>query len=96
MCHGLNGNGNGTVVQKGYYLASNLNEARYKKSRYPDGKMFHVISNGYNNMWGYKKQIRVDDRWDIVQYIRVLQLSKNYPYSKLNKEQKAMLLKGEN
>ena len=26
MCHGLNGNGNGTVVQKGYYLASNLNE----------------------------------------------------------------------
>ena len=57
MCHGLNGAGNGTVVQKGYYLASNLHETRYVKNRYPDGKLYDVISNGYNNMWGYKKQI---------------------------------------
>ncbi len=94
MCHGYDGEGGGTVVQKGYHLASNLQEARYQKETYPDGKVFHVISEGFNNMWGYKKQISKEDRWAIVAYIRALQLSKRVPYSSLNADQKAKLKNG--
>ena len=94
MCHGYNGAGGGTVVQKGYYLASNLHENRYQKASYPDGKVFDVITNGYNNMWGYKKQISTDDRWAIVSYVRALQLSKRTPYSSLKSAQKENLKNG--
>lgn len=41
----------------------------------PEGYVFHVISNGYNNMAGYKSQISVEDRWAIVAYIAALQRS---------------------
>lgn len=94
MCHGYNGTGNGTVVQKGYHLASNLHEDRYQQGRYPDGKVFDVISNGFNNMWGYKKQISTEDRWAIVAYVRALQLSKRTPYSTLKADEKAKLNNG--
>lgn len=41
----------------------------------PEGYVFHVISNGFNNMAGYKAEIPVEDRWAIVAYIAALQRS---------------------
>jgi len=38
-----------------------------------DGMMFHVITEGQNIMPSYAAQIKEDDRWAIVHYVRALQ-----------------------
>ena len=38
-----------------------------------DGELFHTITNGVRNMPAYAHQVRVQDRWAIVAYLRVLQ-----------------------
>jgi hypothetical protein len=43
----------------------------------PLGHFYDVASNGYGTMLGYSAQIPARDRWDIVAYIRALQLSEN-------------------
>ena len=42
---------------------------------YTNGELFNIISNGINSMPGYSKQIKEEDRWAIVTYIRALQAS---------------------
>src|SRR5262249_27248864 len=49
--------------------------ARLQKA--PLGYMFDVITNGFGIMPDYASQIPVKDRWDIVAYVRALQLSQN-------------------
>jgi len=50
---------------------------QYGPENYPEGKLFHVITHGIRNMAGYGSQIRVDDRWAVVAYVRALQLSQH-------------------
>ncbi len=44
---------------------------------FPDGRIYHVITNGQNAMPSYAAQVTREERWAIVNYIRVLQRSKN-------------------
>jgi mono/diheme cytochrome c family protein len=44
---------------------------------FPDGRIYHVITNGQNAMPSYADQITREERWSIVNYIRVLQRAKN-------------------
>ncbi|MGB7345866.1 MAG: cytochrome c, partial [Pirellulaceae bacterium] len=44
---------------------------------YPDGKLFSTITNGIRKMPGYAGQIKAEDRWAIVAYVRALQKSQN-------------------
>ena len=44
-----------------------------KVRNWPDGNIFHVITEGQNIMPSYAGQVRRDDRWAIVHYIRALQ-----------------------
>ncbi len=44
---------------------------------FPDGRIYHVITNGQNAMPSYAAQITREERWSIVNYIRVLQRAKN-------------------
>ena len=44
-----------------------------------DGYLFEVITNGKNTMPAHGHQIRPQDRWAIVAYLRALQLSQNAP-----------------
>jgi mono/diheme cytochrome c family protein len=44
-----------------------------KVRHWPDGSMYHVITEGQNAMPSYALQIPSEDRWAIIQYIRVLQ-----------------------
>ncbi len=68
-----------------WVVASNLVQVdpagglTYGQDKYPDGKMFNVISNGIRNMSGYKTQITPEDRWAIVAYVRALQLAQYAP-----------------
>lgn len=39
--------------------------------------IYHIITNGQNVMPSYASQISRDERWAIVNYIRVLQRAKN-------------------
>jgi mono/diheme cytochrome c family protein len=42
-----------------------------------DGEIFNTITNGKGQMYGYGANITPEDRWAIVAYLRVLQLSQN-------------------
>jgi mono/diheme cytochrome c family protein len=44
-----------------------------KARQWPDGNLYHVITEGQNVMPSYASQIPRDDRWAIVHYVRVLQ-----------------------
>jgi len=49
--------------------------ARLQKA--PVGYFYDVITNGFGIMPDYASQIPPQDRWDIVAYVRALQLSQN-------------------
>lgn len=44
---------------------------------FSDGMIYHIITNGQNAMPSYAAQISRDERWAIVNYVRVLQRAKN-------------------
>lgn len=44
---------------------------------FSDGMLYHIITNGQNVMPSYDSQITREERWAIVNYIRVLQRAKN-------------------
>ena len=45
--------------------------------------IYHIITNGQNAMPSYAMQVSREERWAIVNYIRVLQRAKNAPESDL-------------
>jgi mono/diheme cytochrome c family protein len=49
------------------------------------------MTNGWGQMPSYSTQIPVEDRWAIAAYIRALQLSQNFQYSKLTSEERNQL-----
>jgi mono/diheme cytochrome c family protein len=56
---------------------------------FSDGMIYHIITNGQNVMPSYASQITREERWAIINYIRVLQRAKNASDSDLiemNKE----------
>ncbi|MBI5493877.1 MAG: cytochrome c [Deltaproteobacteria bacterium] len=69
-CHDKMGSGKGMVVQRGYPLPVDLTSERVRDMS--DGEVFGVISNGVRNMPTYAPQIPVEDRWNIVGWVRVL------------------------
>jgi mono/diheme cytochrome c family protein len=44
---------------------------------FKDGMIYHIITNGQNVMPSYASQVTREERWAIVNYIRVLQRAKN-------------------
>ncbi|PYX93223.1 MAG: quinol:cytochrome C oxidoreductase [Acidobacteria bacterium] len=72
-CHSPIGDGNGTVVQRGYKRPPAYNDPKLLQA--PVGHYFDVMTNGYGAMPDYSSQISVEDRWRIAAYIKALQLS---------------------
>lgn len=78
-CHGKVGNGQGIIMtgQYGYVPAPSFHrQASYDM---PDGQFYSAITEGIRSMPAYNTQIKVEDRWAIVSYIRALQNSQNVP-----------------
>ena len=71
LCHGIQGGGDGPIdsVMGGFIPSLVTEQAR----RYTDGYIFAVIVNGRGLMSRYRHRVLGDDRWHIVNYIRVLQ-----------------------
>jgi mono/diheme cytochrome c family protein len=75
-CHSRVGDGNGFVPSRGFpRKPPSYHIARLQKA--PLGYFYDVITNGFGIMPDYASQIPPHDRWDIVAYIRALQLSQN-------------------
>ena len=88
-CHGVTGEGNGIIHERAMVLVNtgtngttwvqpkNIHEEAIADQ--PVGQIFWTITNGVRNMAGYGSQVRVDDRWAIVAWVKALQLSQNAP-----------------
>ena len=74
-CHSRLGDGNGVIVQRGFRRPPSYHTERLRKA--PLGYFFDVMTNGFGAMPEYASQIPAQDRWNIVAYIRALQLSQN-------------------
>jgi mono/diheme cytochrome c family protein len=74
-CHDAAGTGQGNVVLHGYSPPPSLHVERLREA--PAGHFFTVITEGHGQMPSYAEQIGVRERWEIVAYVRALQLSQN-------------------
>ena len=74
-CHDGTGTGNGLVVQRGYPKPPSFHLERLRTIE--AGYFFDVMTNGFGRMPDYRAQITPRDRWNIVAYIRALQLSQH-------------------
>jgi mono/diheme cytochrome c family protein len=74
-CHGRTGQGDGMIVRRGYRHPPSFHQDRLRTA--PVGHFFDVITNGFGAMPDYATQIRAEDRWAIIAYLRALQLSEN-------------------
>lgn len=83
-CHGVLGDGNGMIAQRGLTLrrpVGNYHTDRLRKM--PIGHFFDVQTNGFGVMFRMSPRVDVDDRWAIAAYIRALQLSQLAPIESL-------------
>ncbi|MCG3195840.1 MAG: DUF3341 domain-containing protein [Candidatus Omnitrophica bacterium] len=82
QCHGLDGLGQGMIsvraerLQEGTWVPPLSLHDEVVRTR-EDGHIFNTITNGIRTMPPYGDQIRVEDRWAIVAYVRALQRSQN-------------------
>jgi len=75
-CHSRVGDGNGFVPSRGFARKPpSYHIPRLQKA--PLGYFYDVMTNGFGIMPDYASQITPQDRWNIVAYIRALQLSQN-------------------
>lgn len=74
-CHGFVGDGKGIIVQRGFHPAASFETERLRNV--PAGHIFDVMTHGFGPMPSFKAQITSRDRWAIIAYIRVLQMSQN-------------------
>jgi mono/diheme cytochrome c family protein len=73
VCHGRLGNGEGMVVQRGFTRPPSFHVDRLRNA--PDAHIYEVITRGYGAMFGYAERVRPAERWEIVAYIRALQMA---------------------
>lgn len=73
-CHGLAGDGDGMIVQRGFRRPPTFHDDRLRNI--PVGYFFQVITNGFGVMYPYGYRVTPRDRWAIIAYIRALQLSR--------------------
>ena len=74
-CHGRTGQGDGMVARRGFRHPPTFHQDRLRDA--PAGHFFDVMTNGFGAMPDYAEQVRPDDRWAIIAYVRALQLSEH-------------------
>jgi len=76
VCHGQLGFGDGMIVKRGFPSPPSYHFDRLMYHE-PLGHYFDVITNGWGAMFSYAERVSPEDRWNIIAYIKVLQLSEN-------------------
>ncbi len=71
ICHGAIGIGDGPVAMK--FPGAPPSFASPLLMALPEGKMFHTLTYGKNLMGSHASQLTVDERWELVMYVKKLQ-----------------------
>lgn len=87
-CHGLRGDGVSTVARR-MALRKPPSLIVAPVTTFPAGRSFQVISEGYGLMPSYASELSVDDRWNVVAYLRALALSQSLPVDRLPRDVRA-------
>jgi mono/diheme cytochrome c family protein len=72
-CHGALGKGDGQLYSSGLYPLKPREISGVAVSKLKDGEIFHTITLGFGSMGAHGAQIRYEDRWKLVLYVRELQ-----------------------
>lgn len=88
-CHGRTGDGHGMIPQRGFPAPPSYHIDRLREA--PVGHFFDVMTHGYGVMYPYAARVEPADRWAIVAYIRVLQLSHDAKISDVPNSARAQL-----
>jgi mono/diheme cytochrome c family protein len=88
-CHGLSGEGDGMIVQRGFPRPPSYHIDRLRTAS--AGHFFDVITNGLGMMYPYGYRVPSPDRWAIISYIRALQLSRQVPFNELSEAEQKRL-----
>lgn len=89
-CHDQLGTGQGMIVQRGFRPPPSFHIDRLRDAA--PGYFFDVITNGFGAMYSYADRVSPQDRWAIIAYVRVLQLSQNATMDEVPAEQRRQLL----
>lgn len=75
ICHGTALDGNGPLYKggDGPYAAAPANLVSGAKANYTEGRLFHVMTYGFNVMGSYASQLDREQRWKVAAYIRSMQ-----------------------
>jgi len=82
ICHGTNLDGNGPLYKggEGPYPAAPANlAAGGPKAHLTQGRLFYVMTYGWNTMGSYASQLDREQRWKIAAYIKSVQGEKIVP-----------------
>lgn len=80
-CHGRLADGNGMVVHRGFPRPPSLLADSIRLE--PEGFFFDVMTTGFGRMYSYASSVSVEERWDIIAYIRSLQISRKITLAEL-------------
>ena len=72
-CHGPLGKGDGQLYTSGLYPLKPRELSGVVTSKLKDGQIFHTITLGFGSMGAHGAQIKSEDRWKLVLYVRELQ-----------------------
>lgn len=88
-CHGRSGDGRGMIVARGFPAAPSFADERLRSAR--SDRLYAAITEGHGAMFPMGAQVAPADRWAIVAYLRVLQLSQGADVASLPAEDQARL-----
>lgn len=71
VCHGARGEGDGTVVKRGFPPPPSYREPRLMAA--PPAYIVDVITHGHGIMYSYADRVEPADRWAIAAYVKALQ-----------------------
>jgi len=71
MCHGTRGEGDGTVVKRGFPAPPSYRQPRLIAAS--PAYVVDVITNGHGIMYSYADRVAPADRWAIAAYVKALQ-----------------------
>jgi mono/diheme cytochrome c family protein len=70
QCHGADGNGTGKLYTSGLYPLKPRSLVNDVAKNLKDGEIYYSITLGFVSMGPHGAQIKPDDRWKIISYIR--------------------------
>jgi len=72
-CHGALGKGDGQLFASGLYPLKPREISGAATAKLKDGEIYHTITLGFGSMGAHGAQVKPEDRWKLVLYVRELQ-----------------------